>query len=161
LNGIKKILILGLGNEVVGDESLGLILVNELRNERVFTEADYACTYTGGLNLLDYIAGFDILFVIDTTCGNECQAGTIHHYKPETYRETLHLSSEHDTSFLTTLETGKKLRLKIPGQIHVLAIEINRDLILEEKLSDIISGQYDKIRSEIIKFIKKYTINNS
>ena len=155
MSNAKKILILGLGNEVLGDESLGLMIVNDLIVNGVFPEVEYASTYSGGLNLLDFIVGFDALLIIDTTCGNDCQPGIIHHYKPVNFRETLHLSSEHDASFLTTLETGKKLGLTIPGQIDVLAIEIYRDLYLEEKLSDNISGQYDKIRSEIINFIKK------
>jgi hydrogenase maturation protease len=158
LSNAKNILILGLGNEVLGDESLGLKIVNDLSVNRVFPGVEYAYTFAGGLNLLDYIIGFNALLIIDTTCGNDCQPGTIHHYKQGTFRETLHLSSEHDTSFLTTLETGKKLGLMIPGRIDVLAIEIYRDLYLGEKLSDNISGQYDKIRSEIINFIKKIYI---
>jgi hydrogenase maturation protease len=155
LSNAKKILILGLGNEVLGDESLGLIIVNDLSINGVFPGVEYASTYSGGLNLLDYIIGFDALLIIDTTCSNECQPGIIHHYKPGNFRETLHLSSEHDASFLITLETGKKLGLTIPGQIDVLAIEIYRDLYMAEKLSDNISGLYDKILSEIINFIKK------
>lgn len=156
----KKILILGLGNDVLGDEGLGMKIADDLKNKQVFPGVEYETAYTGGLNLLDYIDGFDAVLIIDTTCGNNCRTGTIHHYKPETFRETLHLSSEHDTSFLTTLETGKKLGLKIPFRIDVLAIEIYRDLYLEERLSDNISGQYYKIRSEIINFIKKlYNLN--
>jgi hydrogenase maturation protease len=158
LGGTKKILILGLGNEVLGDESLGLIMVNDLAQKGYFPETDYAFSYTGGLNILDQIEGYDSLLIIDTTCGNDCEVGTIHHYGLDNFRETLHLSSEHDASFITTLDTGKRLGLKIPGQIHIIAIEIYRDLYLAEKLSDNISGQYDKIRSEIINFIKK--INN-
>jgi hydrogenase maturation protease len=155
LSNAKKILILGLGNEVLGDESLGLKIVDNLDVKRVFPGIEYAGTCTGGLNLLNYIIGSDALLIIDTTCGNNCQPGIIHHYTPGNFRETLHLSSEHDASFLTTLETGKKLGLTIPGQIDILAIEIYRDLYLEEKLSDNISVQYDKILSEIINFIKK------
>jgi hydrogenase maturation protease len=151
----RKILILGLGNDVLGDEGLGMKITDDLKNKKVFPEVEYKNTYTGGLNLLDYINGFDAVLFIDTTCGNNCQPGTIHHYNPGTFRETLHLSSEHDASFLTTLETGKKLGLKIPDQVDVLAIEIIRDLFLQDKLSDNIREQYDKIRSEIINFIKK------
>lgn len=150
---IRKILILGLGNDVLGDEGLGMKVADDLKNNRLFPEVEYKNSYTGGLNLLDIITGFDALLIIDTACNNNCEIGTIHHYTPETFRETLHLSSEHDTSFLTMLETGKRLGLKIPDRIDILAIEIHLDLYLEEKLSDNISGRYYKIRSEIINFI--------
>jgi hydrogenase maturation protease len=151
----KKVLILGLGNDVLGDEGLGIYITEDLKNNRVFPQAEYKNTYTGGLNLLDYITGFDAVLIIDTTCGNDCQPGTIHQYSPRTFRETLHLSSEHDASFLTVLKTGKKLGFEIPGKVDIIAIEILRDLFLTEKFSDNISGQYYKIRSEIINFIKK------
>lgn len=155
MNSNPKILILGLGNEVLGDEGLGMKIADDLKDNRIFPGVEYRNTSAGGLNLLDYIDGFVAVIIIDTTCGNNCQTGTVHHIKPENFRETLHLSSEHDASFLTTLETGEKLGLSIPARIDILAIEINRDLFLTEKFSDNISGQYYKIRSEIINFIKK------
>lgn len=148
-------LVLGLGNDVLGDEGLGIKITEDIKNRRLFPEIEYRHSYTGGLDLIDLINGFDTVIIIDTTCGNDCQPGTIHHYNPEKFRETLHLSSEHDTSFLTAIATGKKLGLKIPGKIHILAIEIIRDLFLKEKFSDNIRCQYDKILSEIINFIKK------
>ncbi len=150
----RKILILGLGNDVLGDECLGIKIADELKTNRIFPGVEYENLYAGGLNLLDYINGFDAVLIIDTTCGNDCQPGTVHHYTTGNFRETLHLSSEHDANFLTVLKTGKKLGLKMPGQIDVLAIEILRDLYLQDKLSDNIKEQYYKIRSEIINFIK-------
>ncbi len=152
----NKTLVLGLGNEVLGDESLGLVIVKDLTETRSFPEVDFACSSTGGLNLLEYINGYDSLILIDTACGNNYEPGTINYYNPNKFRETLHISSEHDASFRLTLKTGERLGLKIPKQIHIIAIEICCDLYLSEKLSDSIRGQFDKIRSEIIKFIRNY-----
>jgi hydrogenase maturation protease len=151
----NKTLILGLGNEVLGDEGLAQIIVNDIAEKNLLPEVDFACLSTGGLNLLEYINGYDILLLIDTASGEKYEPGTVNFYNPKNFRETLHISSEHDTSFLVALEAGERLGLKIPKQIHIIAIEINCDLYLSEKLSDNISGQFDKIRSEIIKFIKK------
>jgi hydrogenase maturation protease len=155
LSNSNKILILGLGNDVLGDEGLGIKIADDLENNNLFPGVEYEKIYAGGLNLLDYINGFDAVLIIDTTCGNDSRPGTVHHYTTGNFRETLHLSSEHDASFLTVLKTGKKLGLKIPGQIDILAIEILRDLCLQDELSDNIKEQYYKIRSEIINFIKK------
>lgn len=155
ISDARKVLILGLGNDVLGDEGLGIKIADDLKNKRVFPGVDYKHAYTGGLNLLEDIIGFDAVLIIDTTCGNDCRPGMIHHYNQGTFRETLHLSSEHDASFLTVLETGKKLGLKIPDQVDVLAIEIIRDLYLQNEFSDNIKEQYDKMRSKIINFIKK------
>ena len=150
----NKTLVLGLGNEVLGDESLGQLIVKDIAEKKLFPGVDFKCSSTGGLNLLEYINGYDSLFLIDTACGNKCEPGTVNYYNPGNFRETLHMSSEHDASFRITLETGERLGFAIPEQIHIIAIEIYCDLNLSEKLSDNIRGQFDKIRSEIIKFIK-------
>lgn len=152
----RKVLVLGLGNDVLGDEGLGIKITDDLKKSGIFPEFEFKNSFTGGLSLLDHMAGFDSVLIIDTTCGNDCRPGTIHYYNPVKFRETLHLSSEHDITFLTAVETGKKLGLKIPGYIHILAVEIIRDLYLKEDFSDNIKCQYDEIRSEIINFIKKY-----
>lgn len=156
--GKNKILVLGLGHEALGDERLGLIMVNDIAEKKLFPEVDFACAYTGGLKLLEYIQGYDSLIIIDTACWKGCPVGTVNFHSRENFRETLHMSSEHDASFLLTLETGERLGLKIPKQIHIIAIEITCDLYFTENLSDNISAQFDKMQSEIIKFIKKCAI---
>ena len=150
----NKTLVLGLGNEVLGDEGLGLILVNKFAERKLFPETDYKCAFVGGLNLLDYITGYDSLFIIDTACGDKGNEGTVRFYNRNNFRETLHISSQHDAPFLTSLEAGERLGFKIPGQIFLIAVEIYCNLNLTEKLSDNINGHFDKIQSEIINFIK-------
>jgi len=157
-NGTKrknKILVLGLGNEVIGDEGLGLVIVKEIAEKGLFPEIDFACLSTGGLDLLEYIVGYDSLLLIDTACGNKFEPGTVNYYTPDNFRETLHISSEHDASFCVAMETGERLGLKIPKQINIIAMEICCDLYMSEKLSDNIKEQFVEIRSEIIKFIQK------
>jgi hydrogenase maturation protease len=150
-----KILVLGLGNEVLGDEGLGLIIVKDLAEKSLFPGVDYNCIYSGGLDILEYISGYDSVYLIDTVCGSKENDGKVRYWSRENFRETLHLSSVHDASFLTTLETGETLGICIPEKIRIIAIEICCDLSLTEKLSDNIKVQFDKIRSEIIKFIQK------
>jgi len=153
-----EILILGLGNEVLGDESLGLKIVDNLMHSNTFPELEYAKATNGGLEILDYIRDFKTLIIIDTIATESVKPGKIHYFKPENYTETLHLSSNHDVNFLTAIKTGQTLGFQIPDSIDIIAIEIIRDLCLCENLSDIILEKYDEILFEIINFIKKHQI---
>ena len=150
-----EILILGLGNEVLKDEALGLKIVDDLKHLPVIPGLEYAKATKGGLEILDYLKNYRELVIIDTISTKTGRPGDIYHFTPENYRETLHLSSNHDTCFLTALKTGEKLGLNIPEKIDILAIEIICDLQLDQQLSNIIHEKYDEILLEIVYFIKK------
>lgn len=156
-----EIMILGLGNEVLRDEGLGLKLVDDLKHSYNFPGLEYAKATCGGLEILDYIRDFKALVIIDTISTETGHPGDIYYFTPENYRETLHLSSNHDVSFLTAIKTGQTLGFKMPDKIDIIAIEIFRDLWLGEKLSDVILVKYNEILSEIINFIKNIKIHGT
>jgi len=161
MNQNNETLVLGLGNEVLRDEGLGLKIVDDLKYSYSFPELAYAKATNGGLEILDYIRDFKALVIIDTISTETGHPGDIYYFTTENYRETLHLSSNHDVSFLTAIETGKTLGFKMPGKIDIIAIEIFRDLWLGDKLSDVILVKYDEILSEIINFIKNIKIHGT
>ncbi len=152
----NKILILGLGNEVLGDEGLGLKIVDDLKHSYTSPGLEYAKATNGGLEILEYIRDFKALIIIDTITSESGYPGEIYYFTTENFKETLHLSSNHDTSFLTTIKTGQTLGYNIPGRIDIIAINIIRNLWLCENLSNIILKKYDEILFKIINFIKTH-----
>lgn len=150
-----EILILGLGNEVLRDEALGLKIVDDLKHLSGIPGLEYAKAVKGGLEILDYLKNYRELVIIDTISTKTGRPGDIYYFTPENYRETLHLSSNHDTSFLTTLRTGETLGLNIPEKIDIIAIEIICDLQLGQQLSSVILEKYDEILHEIMNFVRK------
>jgi hydrogenase maturation protease len=155
MNQKNKILVLGLGNEVLGDEGLGLKIVDDLKHSYTFPELEYAKATNGGLEILEYIRDFKALIIIDTITSESGYPGEIYYFTTENFKETLHLSSEHDINFLTTIKTGEILGFKIPRNIDILAVEINYNMQLGETFSHIIYNRYDEILDEILNFIRK------
>lgn len=75
-------LIIGLGNPLVTDDSVGLRVAAELRT-RLAGRADVevAEDYWGGLRLMEQMVGYDRAIVVDAICSG-APPGTIHHLGP-------------------------------------------------------------------------------
>ena len=119
-----KTLVLGLGNPILTDDSIGIRVAQAIeqyyRGEAVTVmEASQA-----GLNLLDLIAGYDKLILIDAiqTVGGDI--GEVYRLETADLASTLHTSSPHGVNFATALELGKKLGVELPQEIVVFAIEV-------------------------------------
>jgi len=91
-----KTLILGLGNDLFGDDGVGNHVVRLLQQQREKGENDTAylegielleCSLTG-LRLLDVIEGFDRVILIDTIKRSQPITGRVSHLRGEDLRAT-------------------------------------------------------------------------
>ena len=106
----------------------------------------------GGLNLLDVVAGFDRLIVLDSikTAGGRpgklvllpgfLAAGD---HEPE---------QRHDANFATTLELGRRMGMKLPADddIHVFAVEVADNLSFAESLTPELEEALPEVTDEIL-----------
>ena len=152
----NRLLLLAIGSDIHRDVGIPARLVNDLKMTFDYEEMDYESVYLGGLDLLEYINGYKAVIFIDTIKTEVGDPGKIHHFSPENYRETLHLSCRHDTSFHMTIQLGKKLGFALPANIHIIAIEIIEDLEIGSVLSKDLKDRYPVIRSEVKKCIEEF-----
>jgi hydrogenase maturation protease len=145
----KKILIHGIGNEVLTDDGIGPKIAGRLKDNFSKKDIDFSTTFIGGLELLDYVQDYDTVIFIDAIRTKDGIPGTVYHLSPEDFDTTLHLSSVHDISFLTSIALGKKLGLKMPEFIHIIAVEIVEDKIFNNDFSPQIQEKYEEIYDEI------------
>jgi hydrogenase maturation protease len=76
-----------------------------------------------GLDLLELINGYDKVIIIDAIQTSGGTAGHIYRLEPESLNYSLHSSSPHDVNLATALEFGRHLKLPIPQDITIYAIE--------------------------------------
>ncbi len=118
-----KTLILGLGNPLVTDDSVGLRVAAELKPRlagRPDVEVDE--DYWGGLRLMERMVGYDRAIVIDAlVTGGE--AGTIHRLTPGSL-PTQRSASAHDMSLPTALAFGRQAGVALPDDDNILLIGI-------------------------------------
>jgi len=122
-----KTLVLGIGNPFLGDDGIGIHIAKELAREIEDKNIDIEDAGTDGLNLLELIAGYDRLIVIDAIMTEEGEAGEVYRLKPEDLAGTVQpTASPHHANLASTVELGKKLLPEqMPGEVVIFAVGIH------------------------------------
>jgi hydrogenase maturation protease len=124
-----RTLVLGLGNPLVSDDSVGLRVAAELKR-RLADRPDLEIgeDYWGGLRLMERMIGFDRAVVIDAICTG-APPGTIHRLTPDAV-PTQRSASAHDVNLPTALAFGRRAGAKLPADENVLLVAIEAEDIL-------------------------------
>ncbi len=138
-----KTLVLGLGNELFGDDGVGIHVVRALRKELEGLEekkprlsgAVFEECSVSGLALLDVIAGYEALIIVDTIKKSRPKTGKIRILEQKDLRH-IPGPSPHYVSVPQCLEIGKKLGLEVPSRIKIVAVEARNMYNLGEGLSE-------------------------
>jgi hydrogenase maturation protease len=124
-----KTLILGLGNPLVRDDSVGLRVVWELQR-RLADRSDVEVEedYWGGLRLMERMVGYDRAIIVDAIVTGS-PPGTIHRLTPHGI-PTQKSSSSHDVNLPTALALGRQVGLALPADDDILLVGIEAEDIL-------------------------------
>jgi hydrogenase maturation protease len=154
-----KILILGMGNEILTDDGIGPRLVRDLAKMNISPNVSFNVACCGGLEVMEYIKGYDKVIFIDAIRTRNGRPGDVYCFNSTDFIETSHLSNIHDINFLTALKLGNKLELDLPDDLHIIAVEIIEDMEFNEELTLPLRKNYPailkKVRFHIKKFIKQ------
>jgi len=148
----KKLLVLGMGSEILMDDGVGSRLANKLKEEDPPPGFHVETSNIGGLELLEIIKDFDQLIILDGMRGGG-DVGDLYFFSPENFRETLHLSTKHDASFLNALKVGEHIGYNLPRSIIIVGIEVEEDRCFGEFYSNNLEDRIDYIYNEIKKLV--------
>ena len=148
-------LILGIGNDILTDDGIGPRLIQELKKTMDHPHVTFITATVGGLEILELIKGYAKVIILDAIKTKDGVPGTIYKYTPAQFKETLHLSNFHDVSFLSALDFAIKVKISIPKQIDIIAIEIVEDLIFSNEFSPAIAKKYKAILREVSDLVEK------
>lgn len=121
-----KIIILGIGNLILGDDGIGIKVLRELkkkikRSDIVFDEA-----MTGGMNLLDIIKGYDKAILIDAIYNPKTSIGDVKRFSIQDC-PTAHSCNPHDVSLSEAIQLAEQLgEKKIPDEIIIIGIVLHK-----------------------------------
>jgi hydrogenase maturation protease len=144
-----KTVVIGFGSTALKDDGLPAHLIGRLTTDPRFSQITFLTSPIGGLELIQLISGHSCAVLLDTVKTGKAAPGEVIHFIYPDFHETLHLSSQHDTSFEQTLELGKRLGIPLPARIHILAVEIVDNLTLGEGMSQAIAERFDAILSMV------------
>jgi hydrogenase maturation protease len=154
----KKTLILGIGNNILTDDGIGPRLVSDLIKLISDSKVLYNTACCGGLEIVEYIKDYDRVIFIDAIRTQEGRPGDVHYFKPSDFRETSHLSSLHDVSFITALKLGHTLNLGLPNDLHIIAVEIIEDMEFSEELTLQLKERYPEILEKVLEIVRSIIV---
>lgn len=138
-----RTLVLGLGNDLYGDDGVGLHAVRLLKKEWDGFNGDrpgsgvveFAECALSGLALLDVVLGYDALVIIDTIAKADPDTGRVRLLDGTDVRD-LPGPSPHYVSIPQTLTIGRQLGLPVPQRVKIVAVEAKDLYRLGEGLSE-------------------------
>jgi len=149
-----KTLLLGMGNPILCDDAVGVRLAAGFKDSLAGTpglDIIEECS-VGGLNLLDLVAGYDRVIVLDAIQTSGGIPGAWYRFTAGALHETLHLTNVHDANFATALELGRRLGLPLPRaqDIHIFAVETREVRTFSERMTPELEKAYPHYASAIL-----------
>ena len=128
-NANGKTLIIGLGNPLISDDSVGLRVAEELKKRLAGRPGvEVSEDYWGGLRLMERLIGYDRAIIIDAIVTGAAP-GQIHHLTTESI-STQKSASAHDVNLPTALAFGRQAGVPLPADEDVRLVGIEaEDLI--------------------------------
>lgn len=146
-----KILILGIGNLLMGDEGVGVHTIRELEKISLPANIDLLDGGTGGFHLLEYFQTYKRLVMIDATMDGE-KAGTIKLIKPKFASDFPKALSAHDIGLKDLVESAAILG-SMP-EVYLFTITISEIKSMTMELSDEVRNAVPSVIEQIITLIK-------
>ncbi len=156
----NKLLVFGVGNEILTDDGIGPKLVKRLKNDIQSEEIEFDTAFLGGLEILEHIQGYKSVIFIDAIKTLDGVPGDVYRFSLSDFKETLHLSNLHDISFLTAIELGKRINYDIPEDISIVAVEIVEDTVFSDNFTPAIDKRYDEIYNYVKEYISEILSEN-
>jgi hydrogenase maturation protease len=146
-----KTLIIGLGNPLLRDDSVGLRVVQMLRGILAHhPDIELMEDYWGGLRLMEQMVGYDRAIIVDAIC-TDAPSGTIHLLSPDDI-PTQRSASAHDVNLPTALEFGRHADAHLPLNEHILLIGIEAADVqtFDESLSPEVEAALPQVVDQIL-----------
>jgi len=109
-----KTLVLGIGNDILGDDGVGIHIAREAGRRISNADVTVEETGAGGLSLLERVQGYERLIIADAILTEKTEVGKIHRLTLKDLAQTNGSITPHDAALRTTLEIGNSL---FPGEM--------------------------------------------
>ena len=145
---------IGLGNPFLSDDSVGLKVADAVSARlESCTDTETIHLHTGGISLMEAMAGFDRAVVVDAAVTGHAQPGAIYRLGCSDLLNTRNTHSSHNGSLAVALELGKTAGLHLPTDVRVWAIEAADVTTFGEQLTLPVATVVPQVVSEILEHI--------
>lgn len=129
----KKILVLGIGNDILSDDAVGLVAARKLRGE-LSNDVEVEEAYGLGLELLETLEGYEYALLLDAVMTGQREPGTIMEFTQNDFAPEIS-SSPHYVGLPEVFKMAEKLHIPFPKEIRILALEVEDPYHIHEGLT--------------------------
>jgi hydrogenase maturation protease len=140
-----RVIVVGLGNPILGDDGVGWRVADELvarlENERAagrpFPGVDVERLGVGGLRLMELLSGNDAAILVDAAEFPDRPAGEVRVSPLDELPDHGggHLDNAHDATLVTALALGRRLGAELPARIDAVTVQATATDTFGEELS--------------------------
>ncbi len=143
---------LGLGNPILTDDGVGIHVVRQVAAACDRPDVSFAEAAVGGLRLLELIAGYDRLILVDAIQTPDGRPGQVYCLAFNDLRGSRHAGSTHDLSFQEAIAWGRRLGLALPAEdaISIIAVEVQDVLSFGETLTPAVTSAVPRAVQEVL-----------
>ena len=145
---MSSTLVLGMGNPILSDDGVGLLVADRLRESPLPQDVEVALSEVGGLRLLELVRGFTRVIIIDalrSPAESGRHPGEVYRYEAKDFKGGHRYGSAHSIGLDTALEIGHKLGYDMPGEVTVFAIEAEDVETFGEELSPPVAAAAERV----------------
>jgi hydrogenase maturation protease len=141
-------LVLGLGNDILGDDGVGLWLVDSLRDRPALAGFDFETSEGAGLGLLDLLDGYERAVVVDCVAEEDGRPGRVQRLSAEDFETRSVDLSSHYAGLPQVLALGRRLGLTMPD-VQVLAVSVEDPYRIGTDFSPALQSRLPAIADEL------------
>jgi len=142
-------LILGIGNPILTDDGVGIRIAQRLKEENA--KLKVIETSEAGITLLDLVAGYDKLIIIDSIKTEKGKPGDLYKLELEDLKPSKDFSSSHGVGIATAFELGQRLGYRLPKFVSIYAVEIKDNTTFGEKCTEEVEQRIPFIVKQIVR----------
>lgn len=149
-----KVLVIGLGNPLISDDSVGLRIAEELKRRLADDpRVDVTEDYWGGLRLMERMIGYERAIVIDAICTGAAP-GTLHFLSTEMVA-TQKSASAHDVNLPTALAFGRQAGVQLPRDedVRLVGIEAQDVINFSDRCTPDVAAAIPRAVNEVIRLL--------
>ncbi len=153
-------IVLGLGNPLLGDDGVGWRIAEECARQIAgASRVEIDCFARGGLSLMERLIGYDRAILIDAINSGQQPLGSVAYYQLEELQNPNagHLASAHDATLQTALALGRALDVRLPREVVVVAVEAESVYDFSEELSPAVAAAVPQAVQIVLQILDRVT----
>jgi len=147
----KKMKILGCGNTLMGDDGVGIRVIEKLQEMKLPENIEIIDAGVGGMAILSWIEDADKVVIVDAVqTGNE-PPGTVYMFTDkELPPSDMFMLSLHDLNLVDTINVGRVVQ-KMPDEIVIIGVEVKRVAEFTKELTPEVEGAIPEVLDLVLK----------